>query len=73
MPPTTHHKPSQDEIAARAKRYYEEAGAPLGRDEEFWLRAERDLESEETQSEDFSRARDASIREASASSGEERN
>ena len=24
MPPTTHHKPSQDEIAARAKRYYEE-------------------------------------------------
>ena len=52
MPPTTHQKPSQEEIAARAKRYYEEAGAPLGRDEEFWLRAERDLESEETQSSD---------------------
>ena len=36
---------SQDEIRARARLLWEQAGKPHGRDEEFWLRAEQDLTS----------------------------
>jgi hypothetical protein len=43
-PPAT-----DDDIRARAKRYYEEAGSPEGRDDEFWLRAERDLREPQPQ------------------------
>jgi hypothetical protein len=46
MPTTTQRQPTQEEISARAHRYYQEAGAPNGRDDEFWLRAERDLQDE---------------------------
>jgi hypothetical protein len=34
---------SEDEIRARAHDLWEQEGRPTGRDEEFWLRAERDL------------------------------
>jgi hypothetical protein len=33
----------QTEIAALAYQYFEEAGRPQGRDNEFWLRAEEQL------------------------------
>ncbi|WP_431015529.1 DUF2934 domain-containing protein [Bradyrhizobium pachyrhizi] len=33
----------QDEIRARARQLWEEAGCPSGRDLEFWLQAEREL------------------------------
>lgn len=35
--------PSRDEIAARAAAIWEQNGRPAGRDEEFWLDAERQL------------------------------
>jgi hypothetical protein len=35
--------PSQNEIAARARSLWEQAGQPTGRDEEFWHRAEQEL------------------------------
>jgi len=38
--------PTHEAIASRARRLWEEAGRPEGRDEEFWLRAERQLLSE---------------------------
>ena len=47
MPPTTQRQPpTQEQISARAHRYYQEAGSPDGRDDEFWFRAERDLQEE---------------------------
>jgi hypothetical protein len=38
---------SQDEIRARARMLWESAGRPAGRDEEFWLQAERELTDKE--------------------------
>ena len=38
--------PSYDEIATRARTLYEQSGFPAGRDEEFWLEAERQLRAE---------------------------
>jgi len=38
--------PTHEAIASRARRLWEEAGRPDGRDEEFWLRAEQQLVSE---------------------------
>lgn len=70
MATATHH-PTEEEIRARAKRYYEEAGAPEGRDEEFWLRAERDLQEPQLPSNDPRTPAPASTPETSASSGEE--
>ena len=46
MPTTNPHTVTQEQISERARRYYEEAGSPEGRDEEFWLRAEQDLQNE---------------------------
>ena len=37
------HMDEQIEIAALAKRYYEEEGRPEGRAMEHWLRAEREV------------------------------
>jgi hypothetical protein len=37
------HVISQDEISRRAQQLWEEYGRPVGRDEEIWLQAERDL------------------------------
>jgi hypothetical protein len=36
-------KPSQNRIRRRARQIWEENGRPSGRDEEFWLQAEREL------------------------------
>jgi hypothetical protein len=71
MPATTTPRATEEEIRARAQRYYEEAGAPEGRDEEFWLRAERDLNEQEPASNDPRIAAPASTAATSASSGEE--
>ena len=38
--------PTSDEIAQRARELYEKSGCPGGRDEEFWLDAERQLHDE---------------------------
>jgi hypothetical protein len=35
-------KPSEDLIRTRAQQIGEENGRPSGRDEEFWIRAERE-------------------------------
>ncbi|QIG97299.1 MULTISPECIES: DUF2934 domain-containing protein [unclassified Bradyrhizobium] len=37
----------QDEIRARARQLWQEAGRPAGRDLDFWLQAERDLADDE--------------------------
>jgi hypothetical protein len=36
----------EDQIRARAHELWEQAGKPKRREEEFWLRAERDLSEE---------------------------
>ena len=36
-------KPSEDQIRARAHQLWEAAGRPEGRDQEFWIEAERQL------------------------------
>lgn len=36
-------QPSREAVAERAYLLWEQAGKPLGRDEEFWLRAEAEL------------------------------
>jgi hypothetical protein len=46
MPTTNPQTPTHEQITERARRYYEDAGCPDGRDEEFWLRAEQDLRNE---------------------------
>jgi hypothetical protein len=71
MATTTPYQPTREEITARARRYFEESGAPEGRDDEFWLRAEQDLMNEERQSNDPRTEAPASTRATSASSGEE--
>lgn len=38
--------PTHDEIALRARALYEQSGFAAGRDEEFWLEAERQLIAE---------------------------
>jgi hypothetical protein len=40
---TTNAMPTHDEISAQARQRWEQAGQPVGRDEEFWLQAEREL------------------------------
>jgi hypothetical protein len=37
----------QDEIRARARQLWEQAGRPVGRDLDFWLQAERELANDE--------------------------
>lgn len=39
-------EPSHEEIALRARDLYERSGCQPGRDEEFWLEAERQLRQE---------------------------
>jgi hypothetical protein len=38
-------KPSQDRIRERAHEIWEESHRPAGRDDEFWHRAERELQA----------------------------
>lgn len=71
MATTQQYRPSENEIRERARRYYEEAGSPEGRDDEFWLRAERDLQEDSLPSNDPQTPAPASTPETSASSGEE--
>jgi hypothetical protein len=40
-------KPTEEKIRKRAREIWEENGRPTGRDEEFWLQAERELQEEE--------------------------
>jgi len=40
-------KPSQNRIRRRARQIWEQNGRPSGRDEEFWLQAERELQETE--------------------------
>jgi hypothetical protein len=40
-------KPSQNRIRRRARQIWEENGRPSGRDEEFWLQAEREMREAE--------------------------
>ena len=40
-------KPSQNRIRRRARQIWEENGQPSGRDEEFWLQAEREIREAE--------------------------
>ncbi len=35
--------PLREEISKRARQIWEESGSPSGRDEEFWLKAEREV------------------------------
>jgi hypothetical protein len=37
---------SEEQIRARAHELWEQAGKPKGREDEFWLRAERELSEE---------------------------
>jgi hypothetical protein len=46
MPTTNPQPPTHEQITERARRYYEQAGSPEGRDDEFWLQAEQDLRNE---------------------------
>lgn len=41
---------SEDEVRVRAHDLWEQHGCPMGRDEEFWLRAERELVEETSKS-----------------------
>jgi len=43
-------KPSDQEIAARASKLWEQNGQPEGRDEEFWRLAEQELLNEDKSS-----------------------
>ncbi len=36
-------KPTKEQIAALAKQKWQQAGCPVGRDSEFWHKAEREL------------------------------
>jgi hypothetical protein len=40
-------KPTEQDIAARAYRLWEEAGMPEGKDDEFWRAAEQQLLNED--------------------------
>jgi hypothetical protein len=40
-------QPNEDEIRTRAHQLWEEAGRPSGRELEFWLEAERELNGTE--------------------------
>jgi hypothetical protein len=40
-------KPDEENIRRRAKEIWEESGRPIGRDEEFWFQAERELKEAE--------------------------
>jgi Protein of unknown function (DUF2934) len=40
-------RPSESRIRKRAREIWEENGRPMGRDEEFWLRAEREFQEAE--------------------------
>jgi len=40
-------KPNEEKIGKRAREIWEENGRPVGRDEEFWLRAEREFQEAE--------------------------
>ena len=40
---TTTTMPTHDDISARARQIWEDSGRPVGRDDEIWLRAEREL------------------------------
>jgi Protein of unknown function (DUF2934) len=40
-------KPTEEKIRKRAREIWEDNGRPIGRDEEFWLQAERELQEEE--------------------------
>jgi hypothetical protein len=42
--------PSDEEIAARAYKLWEDHGKPTGRDEEFWRLAEQELLNEDKSS-----------------------
>lgn len=51
-------KPTEEQIRQRAQEIWEENHRPVGRDEEFWYRAERELSQSGTsdeQSEMFTR------------------
>jgi hypothetical protein len=43
---------SKDDIRARARQLWEQAGRPQGRDEEFWFQAERELNEDGIKSPD---------------------
>ncbi len=48
---TFHHAPlNHDDIARRAYRLWEQEGKPVGRDQEFWFRAQQQLRRTEKQS-----------------------
>jgi hypothetical protein len=40
-------KPNEEKIRKRAREIWEESNRPLGRDEEFWLQAEREFREAE--------------------------
>ena len=40
-------KPNEEKITKRAREIWEENGRPVGRDEEFWLKAEREFREAE--------------------------
>jgi hypothetical protein len=47
MDPNRHHPPpTHEEVSARARELWHIAGAPLGRDAEFWLAAEARIDRE---------------------------
>jgi hypothetical protein len=43
-------KPTEEEIAARAHKFWERAGKPDGREKEFWRLAEQELRNEDKSS-----------------------
>jgi hypothetical protein len=67
----TSDRPSHEEIAALAQRYYDEEGQPEGRAEEHWTRAEIHLRQERQSNSMTNQEAPASSPETAADSGEE--
>jgi hypothetical protein len=42
-PPNDPYTPTKEEVTARARQLWQQAGQPSGRDEEFWFSAEAEL------------------------------
>ena len=68
---STSDRPSHDEIAALAQRYYDEEGQPEGKAEEHWTRAEIHLQQQRQSNSMSNDEAPASTTETSADSGEE--
>ena len=67
----TSDRPSHEEIAALAQRYYDDEGQPEGKAEEHWTRAQIHLQQQRQSNSMTNGGAPASTPETSADSGEE--